>query len=117
MRPDRRFNLRVASARYGSQFCNGRARGTSPTVREGSLTRLQKMKAVGIIGGIGPESTIEYYRFIIEGYRARKGDGSYPSIMVNSIDLSKLLAWMNADQLDEAADYLLHEIERLARAG
>lgn len=90
------------------------------------------MKTVGIIGGIGPESTIEYYRFIIEGYRERKGgtgvppvDGhaqdaratSYPSIIINSIDLSKLIAWMNADQLDEAADYVLHEIERLARAG
>ena len=75
------------------------------------------MKTVGIIGGIGPESTIEYYRFIIEGYRERKGDGSYPSIIINSIDLSKLIAWMNADQLGEAADYVLREIERLARAG
>src|SRR5260370_26809429 len=75
------------------------------------------MKTVGIIGGIGPESTIEYYRFIIEGYRERKGDGGYPSIIINSIDLSKLIAWMNADQLHEAADYVLHEIERLARAG
>ena len=30
------------------------------------------MKTVGIVGGIGPESTIEYYRFIIEGYRKRR---------------------------------------------
>jgi len=30
------------------------------------------MKTVGIIGGIGPESTIEYYRFIVEGYRERQ---------------------------------------------
>ena len=75
------------------------------------------MKTVGIIGGIGPESTVEYYRFIIEGYRERKPDGSYPSIIINSIDLNRLIAWMNADELDSAADYVSHEIERLARAG
>jgi aspartate racemase len=69
------------------------------------------MKTVGIIGGIGPESTIEYYRFIIEGYRARQsGTGvppvdsqaqdahatNYPSIIINSVDLSRLIAWINA---------------------
>ena len=75
------------------------------------------MKTVGIIGGIGPESTIEYYRFIIAGYRERKGDASYPSIIINSIDLNRLIAWMNADKLDEAAAYLVHEVEKLARAG
>ena len=75
------------------------------------------MKTVGIIGGIGPESTIEYYRLIIAGYRQRKGDASYPSIIVNSIDLNRLIAWMNANELDNAAEYLVHEIERLARAG
>ena len=29
------------------------------------------MKSPVIVGGIGPESTIEYYRFILDGYRAR----------------------------------------------
>ena len=76
-----------------------------------------RMKTVGIIGGIGPESTIEYYRFIVAGYRERKGDGSYPSIIINSIDLNQLIAWMNANELDNAAEYLTHEIKRLARAG
>src|SRR2546430_16822328 len=75
------------------------------------------MKTVGIIGGIGPESTIEYYRFIIDGYRKRKTDGSYPSIVINSIDLNKLIGWMNGRELDAAADYLSVEIEKLARAG
>jgi aspartate racemase len=75
------------------------------------------MKTVGIIGGIGPESTIEYYRGIIAGYRARLTDDSYPSIIINSVDLTRLIAWMNRDELDQAAEYLCHEIERLARAG
>ena len=36
------------------------------------------MKTLGIIGGIGPGSTVDYYQTIIELYRERKGDGSYP---------------------------------------
>ena len=75
------------------------------------------MKTVGIIGGIGPESTIEYYRFLIDGYRKLQTDGSYPSIVINSVDLNKLIGWMNAGELDAAADYLSVEIEKLARAG
>src|ERR1051325_3811746 len=75
------------------------------------------MKTVGIVGGIGPESTIEYYRFIIEGYRDRKADGSYPGIVINSVDLHRLIAWINAGELGPFADYLVAAVERLARAG
>jgi aspartate racemase len=75
------------------------------------------MKTVGIIGGIGPESTIEYYRFIIDSYRARKGDGSYPPIIINSVDLNRLVNWINADELDPFTDYLVTEVQRLERAG
>jgi len=75
------------------------------------------MKTVGLIGGIGPESTIEYYRFIIEGYRRRNPDASYPAIIINSVDLTKLVGWMNANELDAVTNYLVAGIEQLARAG
>ncbi len=75
------------------------------------------MKTVGIIGGIGPESTIVYYRSIVELYRVQKPDGSYPSIMLNSIDLTKMLGLIGEQRLDEVTDYLVDEIKRLARAG
>jgi aspartate racemase len=75
------------------------------------------MKTVGIIGGIGPESTIEYYRQIIAAYRECQKDGSYPSIIINSVDVSKLLAGMEASELAAVTDYLANEIEKLARAG
>jgi aspartate racemase len=75
------------------------------------------MKTVGIVGGIGPESTIEYYRFIIEGYRAQLADGSYPSLIINSVDLNKLVTWMNASELDAVTDYLLAAIQKLAAGG
>ena len=75
------------------------------------------MKTVGIIGGIGPESTIEYYRLIIALYREQTRDGSYPSIVINSIDLKHMLDLISGDKLLEVEGYLLAELERLARAG
>lgn len=75
------------------------------------------MKTVGIIGGVGPESTVEYYRGIIASYRAQKNDGSYPSIIINSVNLKQLLNLMTANELGKATDYLVPEIERLGKAG
>ena len=75
------------------------------------------MKTVGIIGGIGPESTIEYYRLIVESYRDRKKNESYPSIIINSIDLQKMLSLIVANELELVIGYLAGELERLAKAG
>jgi aspartate racemase len=75
------------------------------------------MKTIGIIGGIAPASTIEYYRLIISAYRAQKRDGSYPSIIINSIDLTKMLDLIGAQELTEVTEYLLDEVIKLAKAG
>lgn len=75
------------------------------------------MTTLGIVGGTGPESTIEYYRLIVAGYRARRPDGSYPSIVIDSIDMTRLLDAVGRDDLDAATDYLHAELERLAAAG
>ncbi len=75
------------------------------------------MKTIGVIGGIGPESTVEYYRLLIEEYRGRVGDGSYPSVVINSIDLKRMIDWFTADDLASVVEYLAAELERLARAG
>jgi aspartate racemase len=75
------------------------------------------MRVLGIIGGIAPESTVEYYRLLIAAYRERVGDGSYPPIIINSIDLKRLLDLVAADRLADLSRYLSAEVGRLARAG
>jgi aspartate racemase len=75
------------------------------------------MKTAGIIGGIGPESTIEYYRQIIASYRQRQRDGSYPSLLINSIDMKKMLDLIGANELAAVTQYLLGEVQKLAQAG
>src|SRR5262249_12856202 len=75
------------------------------------------MKTLGIIGGLGPESTIDYYQRIIALYRERTGDGSYPQFIINSINLKRGLDFMEANNLTGMADYLLDQIRKLAHAG
>jgi aspartate racemase len=75
------------------------------------------LKTLGIIGGIGPGSTVDYYQTIIELYRARKGDGSYPPILINSIDLQRVLATVGAGELGALTKWLVTELAKLARGG
>jgi aspartate racemase len=75
------------------------------------------MKVLGIIGGIGPESTLDYYRQLVEVYRSQKPDGSYPAILINSIDAQVLLDAMKVNDLPTVVKYISKELERLGDAG
>ncbi|MBA2432984.1 MAG: amino acid racemase [Chthoniobacterales bacterium] len=75
------------------------------------------MKTLGIVGGIGPESTIEYYRFILDSYRTRVTDGSAPHLLIDSIDVNRGIAMLEANDRAALADYLSSSVERLVRAG
>lgn len=75
------------------------------------------MRTAGMIGGLGPESTIDYYRSIIARYRARQKDAEYPHIVINSLDVDKGIGLLDAGKLDEFADYIAAGVEVLVRAG
>jgi aspartate racemase len=75
------------------------------------------MKIIGMIGGIGPESTIDYYRRLLEGTQKRNPGGPSPAIIINSIDLQKGLALLGANQLTELTEYIVPEVVRLHGAG
>src|SRR6266581_894845 len=75
------------------------------------------MKTLGMIGGLGPESTLDYYQRIIALYRERMTDGHYPEFIIVSVDLRKGLDFMEAGDLSGMVDFLLEAIGKLARAG
>ena len=75
------------------------------------------MTRIGIIGGIGPETTVEYYRRILELYRQHNPEGGAPYIIINSLDMKKPVEMLTANKLEELAAFLAEELETLARAG
>ncbi|MDJ0570056.1 MAG: amino acid racemase [Pleurocapsa sp. MO_192.B19] len=75
------------------------------------------MNTVGIVGGIAPESTIEYYRLIVSSYLDREKNGNYPKIVINSINMKKMLDLIGENRLNEVVRYLTSEVNKLATAG
>jgi len=73
------------------------------------------MKRFGIIGGVGPESTIVYYRSIIR-VALQLSSGAAPPVLINSIDLRTVLRLVEDNALAALTDYLVVEIEALAHA-
>ena len=73
-------------------------------------------KTLGLIGGTGPESTIEYYRLLTAQYR-EQADGNSPPLIINSVNLKFMIESMGAGELGKVADYLSAEIEKLRKAG
>jgi aspartate racemase len=74
------------------------------------------MKTLGLIGGTGPESTIEYYRLLTAQYR-EKADGNSPLLIINSVNLKQMIEWMGANELGKVTDYLVGAFEKLQMAG
>jgi aspartate racemase len=75
------------------------------------------MKKIGLIGGVGPESSIEYYRMIIKRFQERLETKDYPEIIIISINMTEMLSYVFNNQLDKLTDFLAGKINILERAG
>lgn len=75
------------------------------------------MKKLGLIGGVGPESSIEYYRLIIKRFQERLNTKEYPEMIINSINMTEMLGYVFNNQLDQLVDFLTGKIKTLETAG
>lgn len=75
------------------------------------------MKRIGIIGGLGPEATVDYYKEIINVFKNENGDLNYPEIIIYSVNMSLFIGLMNAGKFEQATTYLSDRIENLRLAG
>jgi aspartate racemase len=70
---------------------------------------------LGIVGGLGPESTIDYYRRILDEWK-RNSPSSSPSIVIDSLDVDRGLRLVEHDR-PALIEYLAASVSRLAAAG
>lgn len=75
------------------------------------------MSTVGIIGGLGPASTVDYYRGITDGYRAIHGNDSYPELLVLSVNMREVVGLVCEERYDTLAHKLAGYAARLQAAG
>ncbi|MBD5530864.1 MAG: amino acid racemase [Lachnospiraceae bacterium] len=75
------------------------------------------MKKLGLVGGMGPESTIPYYHDIVYGVQNRIGNNFFPNLTIESVNVFEVLSLCNEQKYDELADYLMQAIKSLIKSG
>ncbi len=75
------------------------------------------MKKLGLIGGIGPESTISYYRQIVQGVQKRKGAHVLPRLSIESLSAFDVFSFCREQRYDDLARHVLQGIRNLAAGG
>ena len=75
------------------------------------------MKIPGIIGGVGPASTLDYYTGIIDGCRSKFGGNDYPEVLISSINMNEVITYVRNKDWDALVDKLADTVSALADAG
>ncbi len=75
------------------------------------------MKKLGLIGGMGPESTIPYYHDIVYGVQEALGESIFPELSIESVNVFNVLKLCGEKKYDELTEYLMTAICNLAKSG
>lgn len=75
------------------------------------------MKMIGVIGGLSPESTVEYYNGLNALVKARLGGHHNAKILLSSLDFGVFVALKEKGDWDTQSKLLCDEAKALERAG
>ena len=75
------------------------------------------MKKLGLVGGMGPESTIPYYHDIVYGVKDRVGNDFFPNLTIESVNVFEVLRLCGEQKYDELTDNLMKAINNLVNSG
>jgi len=74
-------------------------------------------RMVGIVGGVGPESTADYYRRFIDRWRVRGPADTYPAVLINSLNSRAALGAMLNGDIEPSVALFSRAVEQLAAGG
>lgn len=74
------------------------------------------MKKLGIIGGMGPESTLLYYKEIAEQFQKRDALGSFPELTIETVNMYKMLGFCLKGDYENLAGYLSQAVKNAESA-
>lgn len=80
--------------------------------------KVHKRKAIGIIGGMGPQASCELYRLLIEGARFHYGvrnNDEYPEILIDSVPVPDFLS--DTRHMQKAYTMLRQRVCQLSNMG
>lgn len=77
----------------------------------------KRMKKIGLVGGIGPASTVNYYLGLIEKTRAEFGENAYPEIVIDSVDLDYATKCFINEEYEKSVELMVDSVSNLEAAG
>lgn len=75
------------------------------------------MKRIGIMGGMGPESTVTYYEHIIRAYHKRFGNYAFPEMIIYSVNFQQFIDLFNKARWERVAEEAIRVLDRLYKSG
>ena len=75
------------------------------------------MKKIGLIGGVGPVSTVNYYLELNRLYHNDFGVNEYPEIVIDSLSLNKVTTALADERYDIVCEILKKSADILRNAG
>ncbi len=75
------------------------------------------MKTIGIIGGLGPASTVEYYQWLNEGVNKALGGNNAAQIIISSVNGENIGKFRRTNDPEGEGKFFATEAKRLEQAG
>lgn len=73
------------------------------------------MKTIGVIGGCSDVATVEYYKLINAGVKARLGGYHIAEIIINSMDFGEVERLVSGDLWEDGENYVNRHAKALER--
>jgi aspartate racemase len=74
-------------------------------------------RVIGVVGGTGPESTIDYYRRFLATWARRGPVGTYPRVIIDSVEGGGVISGLAEGRFGDVAEVLVEAVDELAAAG
>lgn len=75
------------------------------------------MKKLGLIGGMGPQSTVPYYMNIVYGVQERTSKDFFPNLTIESLNVFEILKMIGEEDYDRLVGHFVEAIQNLKNAG
>jgi len=89
--------------------------GTAGTA--GTATATTAMRTIGVLGGMSPVATAEYYRLLNAAVNQHLGGQASADVLIASVDIAVIEACIREQRWDDGASYLIERARRLERGG
>lgn len=76
-----------------------------------------KHKRIGILGGMGPESTAQFYELLTKKYFDKENDYSYPEMVIFTVDFNRILDLQKNKDMKNYLKELMFGVNALTKAG